>query len=464
MPRTLALVLAAAPASAQSLALTGATVYDGTGAAPLAGATVVVEDGRITCVGADCRVPAGADVLDAAGRFVTPGLVDAHVHYAQTGWLDGRPDSGIGPYDYDALQTALEADPDRWHRAYLCSGVTSVFDPGGLPWTTGIEAGTVGSPTRPYVQAAGPLITHFQPVFSVLTANGESTFLPMQTDAEADASVRQLAAMGARAVKVWYLDPPPGRRAELDARLVRIGAAARAAGLPLIVHATELENAKVALRAGAAMLVHSVEDAPVDDEFIRLAGAAGTVYAPTLRVGRNWRQAVASAALGVAVPIDDPNGCVDAETRRLIAGAPALAETLPAARRDAARVFASLIAAGAEEAQMAENLARVHAAGIPVVLATDAGNPLTLHGPSVYAELEAMEAAGIPPEDVLVMATRNGAAMMGRLADVGTVEPGKLADLVVLAEDPGASASAFRSLTHVVRAGALHAVADLAAE
>ena len=462
--RLLAAVLLASAAVAQPVALVGATVYDGTGGAPLADAVVVVDDGRIACVGTAADCPAdGAEAVDLAGRYLAPGLIDSHVHYGQTGWLDGRPDSRVGTdhFDYDALQASLEADPDRWHRAYLCSGVTSVFDPGGMPWTVGVGEGTEESTTRPYVMSAGPLLTHFQPVFSVLAANGESTFLPMQTDAEAVASVRQLAEMGADAVKVWYLNPPLGRRAELDARLMQIGQQARAHDLPLIVHATELENAKVALRAGAAMLVHSVEDAPVDDEFVRLALHAGTVYAPTLRVGRNWARAVASATFGVVPTLDDPNGCVDVETRRVIADAPALAAT---SGRDPMRTFAMLEATGRDEAVMAANLARVHAAGIPIAAATDAGNPLTLHGPSIYAELEAMQAAGMSPGEVLVAATRNGASMMGRLDETGTVERGKLADLVVLTEDPGASTSAFRSVTHVVRRGAVHRVADLAAE
>ena len=97
------------------------------------------------------------------------------------------------------------------------------------------------------------------------------------------------------------------------------------------------------------------------------------------------------------------------------------------------------------------------------ITTTDAGNPLTVHGPSIYAEMEAMEAAGIPPAEVLVLTTRGGAHALGR-DDLGTLAPGQLADLVVLEDDPGASASAFRSITHVMKGGALHEVGHLAAE
>ena len=89
-----ALVLAmAAPAAAQQ-ALLGATLFDGTGAVPVADAAVIVDEGTIACAGTrtECPVPDGAQVHDLSGRYITPGLVDAHVHFAQTGWLDGRPD------------------------------------------------------------------------------------------------------------------------------------------------------------------------------------------------------------------------------------------------------------------------------------------------------------------------------------------------------------------------------------
>jgi imidazolonepropionase-like amidohydrolase len=135
---------------------------------------------------------------------------------------------------------------------------------------------------------------------------------------------------------------------------------------------------------------------------------------------------------------------------------------IPVERRSPELAFRRLEAAGARGVTMAENLRRVHAAGGTVVVATDAGNPLTLHGPSIYNEMEAMQAAGLSASDILVMATRNGARVMGRERDFGTLEAGKIADLLVLAEDPRANVRAFRSLTHVMRAGRLHTQPSLA--
>jgi imidazolonepropionase-like amidohydrolase len=457
----------AATAWAEPLALVGATVHDGTSGPAVEDAVILVEDGRIACVGSRtaCAVPEGAELVDLAGRHVTPGLVDGHVHYAQTGWIDGRPDSGIATdhYDYEALQASLSEHPERWHRAWLCSGVTAVYDVGGLPWTLKVDENGADGPVRPHYRAAGPLITHYEPVFGVLSADGQDTFLPMDSDAAALESVAELAAMGAEAVKVWYLDPPPGEVEALDARLGMIGEAAREAGLPLIVHATELRNAKAALRAGAQMLVHSVVDQPVDAEFLDLMRAGNTFYAPTLIVSSHWRRAVASVRLGLEAPaLDDPNGCVDAETRRVIGEADTFADD-PSPEAVAA-AYSSLEAAALEEAVARRNLLRVFEAGLPIVTSTDAGNPLTVHGPSIYSEIEAMAAAGLEPAEILRMSTRNGAAAMGRLEEFGTLEAGKLADLIVLADDPSESASAYRSITHVMRAGELSPVSEYSAK
>jgi imidazolonepropionase-like amidohydrolase len=129
----------------------------------------------------------------------------------------------------------------------------------------------------------------------------------------------------------------------------------------------------------------------------------------------------------------------------------------------AERVAGLKAAVAARLAVSAANLKRVHAAGIPIAMGTDAGNPLTLHGPSVYAEMEAMQAAGMSPTEVLVAATRGGALALQRDREIGTVEKGKIADLLVVAADPTADIANLRQARFVVRAGVVRPLAELAA-
>lgn len=455
----------ATTAAAQTVALTGGTIIDGTGRPAIANGVVVIVKDRLQCVGTaqQCPVPAGATRVDVAGRFLTPGLVDAHVHFSQTGWVDGRPDGLSAPaiYPYPETARALRANPARWYRSYLCSGITAVYDVGGHPWTTALPAQAEADSLAPHVRAAGPLITHAGR--SALNVDEEIyTFLPMGTSAEVQAGVAKLKGMGSSAVKVWYLGPPAARREELDARMLEVGAAARAAGLDLIVHATGLREAKVALRAGTVLLVHSVEDQPVDREFLDLLARNRAIYAPTLVVGRNATRASVSVALGAPFPVDDPGGCVDSATVAKVANIEPLRPLMPERLRTVEASFRRLENVGARGVVMAENLRRVHAAGGVIVTATDAGNPLTLHGPSIFDEMESMQAAGLSAAEVVVMSTRNGARAMGREKDFGTLEAGKLADLLVLAENPLENVRAFRSRTHVMRGGRLYPARALA--
>ncbi len=110
----------------------------------------------------------------------------------------------------------------------------------------------------------------------------------------------------------------------------------------------------------------------------------------------------------------------------------------------------------------AANLMVLHSAGVPVVVGSDAGNPLTLHGPAIHLEMEAMVEAGMTPMEVLVSATRNGARAMGREQDFGTLEPGRIANLVVLDADPLASVSNTRRIALVARGGHVHTRTELA--
>jgi len=464
------LMAMANPAIAQTV-LTGGTLIDGTGGEAVSDAVIVVRDGRISCAGtrSDCAVPDGADVVDVSGHFITPGLIDAHVHFSQTGWLDGRPDglrdADTLPYA-DAIQ-ALWSDPGRWHRSYLCSGTTAVFDVGGAPWTvTGEQARGEGRSDRVHVRAAGPLITHangINPLFAYGPLADQPVFMAMESEEQIRADVARLREMGSAAVKVWYLAPPsPEDASRLDALMMVAGEAARDAGLPLIVHATELQQAKTALRAGAKMLVHSVVDAPVDQEFIDLLLANDAFYAPTIVVGRNWSLALLSAATGEPADYRDDNACVADATVALLEN-PGLATEAVLARSDGQITphAKRMEGEGVEAVYIAMNLRAVRDAGGRIVLATDAGNPLTLHGPSVLDELEAMQAAGMTPVEVIQAAMPQGAAAMGMADTIGTLQEGKVADLLVLAQDPREDVSAFRALTHVMREGELRTQQEL---
>jgi imidazolonepropionase-like amidohydrolase len=186
-----------------------------------------------------------------------------------------------------------------------------------------------------------------------------------------------------------------------------------------------------------------VDDHPVDDEFIALARQNGATYIPTLTVTEGYVMLYARHFDPAGVPME----CVDPDTRHKAA----LTDSLPS-RFTAERLATIRQRIAAQRETMNANLRRVRDAGIPIAMGTDAGNPLTLHGASVFHEMEAMAAAGMTPMEVLVASTRTAARAMGR-ADLGTLEPGKLADLVVLDADPLASVANLRRIRLVARGG-----------
>ncbi|MDX1630448.1 MAG: amidohydrolase family protein [Thermoanaerobaculia bacterium] len=438
------------------LVLEGATLVDGTGDDPVSDAVVVVRNGRIDCAGAraDCPVPEGVERMALAGHWITPGLVDGHVHLSQTGWADGRPDAldVRDRYPYPEVQASLRENPERFFRSYLCSGVTGILDVGGYPWTISRETGL----EAPHLAATGSLLSTID---FWLNLPARHQFLYLEDEEAAREGVAALKAAGADAVKVWYI-PPRDRTFQEAAEAVRaVGRIADEAGLPLFVHATGLREAKVAVEAGAELLVHSIWDREVDEELVESILRQGTAYCPTLEVGAGYLRLYEAAAKGWAPEVDDPHGCVDPETRARVAETAELGALLPADLDLEARQRRL-----ERESRVADaNLVRLAEAGVPIVAGTDAGNPLTFHGPAILSELEAMEAAGMSPSEVLVAATRNGARFLGRGEDLGSLEAGKIADLLVLAEDPTESTSAFRALRQVMRGGVLRSVEELAA-
>jgi imidazolonepropionase-like amidohydrolase len=442
-------------------ALTGATLIDGRGGAPIAGANVILRDGKIDCAGSaqQCPVPEGIDVTDVHGMWITPGLIDSHVHFSQTGWADGRPDAldVRGKHPYDETEADLKMHPDRFGRSYLCSGVTAVWDVGGYAWTLTLHDRFETNTQLPHVLAAGPLLSTLD---HWLNLPAERQFMVLKDADSAKTGVHYLASHGSKAVKVWFIVRPPDLTVEkLEPAVVAAGQEAHAAHLPLIVHATGLAEAKASLRAGANVLVHSVEDLPVDQEFLDLAKKNGTIVIPTLTVLDGYVRMFHGVVDRKPPAVDDPNHCIDAATLARVAETAAVDPALV----DAGRLTAREQRAARFTQVTRANLKTLVGAGIPIATGTDAGNPLTLHGPAIYAEMEAMQASGMTPMQVIVASTATAARAMGLDQQIGTIEKGKDADLVVVAGDPSADVANLRKVHYVARAGVVRPIADLSA-
>jgi imidazolonepropionase-like amidohydrolase len=438
----------ASPASTP-LSLQHATLIS-PGAKPIPNASVTVDQGRIICAGTAtaCPRPSGSRIVDLTGAYLGPGLIDAHVHYSQTGWVDGRPDAVDLrlQYPYDSVSRALEAHPERFHRADLCSGVTSVFDVGGYPWTYQLAERTHSAGDAPRVVAAGPLLATIKVDSQMM---GQFDF--MQDEPTVRAAVRAHRAAGAEAIKVWYIDVPDSLHAWARAMLFATADEARKAGLPLIVHATELPNAKEAVAAGAKVLVHDVETGTVDAEFLQAVKRTGTIVIPTLTVLEGYADVAMGRSPGLRYPLD----CVDPATRRK------LETVLPDSLTRAGRDFWNGPVARSLMTTSIDNLGRMYRAGVPIAMGTDAGNPGTAHGPSVYREMELMQQAGMSAAAVFASATIVAARAMGLEEEVGSVERGKRADLAVFDADPTRDITNARRVRFVVRNGIVYSREEL---
>src|SRR5438309_1608303 len=437
-------------AAENSIAIVGATVIHPERELPGAverDRTVIITGNRIVRIGprAGTRVPAGAQRIDAKGKWVVPGLVDAHVHFFQSGNLYTRPDvadfNAVVPYAEEVARN--KARLPATFKVWLASGVTSVVDIGGPFWNFEMRDAALKSPAAPRVAVAGPLLSMVDRVKLDL---GDPPIIKITSADEARALVRRELERRPDFIKVWFIHRQGDDLAAQEAIVKAAGDAAHAAGVRLAVHATELVVAKASLRAGADFLVHSVEDEAVDEEFLALAKKNRALYCPTLFVTLGYRYALSNTWRPTEAErrLADPQILAAMNDLRKIPKEP-LPERVAKAMNQPAPPEPSAIAL--------QNLRKVWDAGIPVVMGTDAGNIGTLHGPSVFREMEIMTRAGLAPLQVLRSATSNGAKAMGMEGEIGTLAPGKLADLVILDADPLADAMNLSKVHRVIKDG-----------
>jgi imidazolonepropionase-like amidohydrolase len=293
------------------------------------------------------------------------------------------------------------------------------------------------------VAVAGPLVSSVDRVKLDL---GDPPIVKTSTPEEAVALVRKELARKPDYIKVWFIFTGPEDMAKQEVVVKAAGDAAHAAGVPLAVHATELATAKAALRAGADYLVHSVDDAAIDDEFMALAKRNHIIYCPTLFVTDGYRYALSGTwkATPAEQRLGDPQILATMDDLRKMP-----AEAIPERLR---KLMANPPPTGPSPIALA-NLRKVWDAGIPVAMGTDAGNIGTLHGPSVFREMEYMTHAGLTPLQVLRSATTQGAKAMRMEREIGAIEAGRYADLVILDADPLASVDNLSHASLVMKGG-----------
>jgi imidazolonepropionase-like amidohydrolase len=425
------------------LVIQGATLITGTGSPAVRNGAIVIDGGRILDIGPrnEVRVPRNAQTIDARGKWVIPGLIDAHVHFSQSGGIYTRPDV-IDLRKWRSYEKEMEWIKQRLpytFERYLVSGVTGVVDCGGPMWN--FEMRDIASHTKkaPRVVVAGPLIATYLPP---TTSTNDPDIVKPDSPAQARELVRRQMDRKPDLIKIWWIRRPGDN---LDQQVQIMSAAieeSKSRGVRVAIHATELDTAKAAVRAGADILVHSVSDRLVDTDFINLVKNRDIPYITTLGVEDGYRMVLNRevALTDIEQKLGDPE---------VIATWSELGKIPP----NEIPGGVPHIPAPPKRPVAYDNLMLLESAGVRVVAGTDAGNIGTLHGPALHHELELMAAAGLRPMDIIVSATKNASAVMGLQNDLGTLQKGKFADLVILDADPLVDIKNTRKIFKVMKAG-----------
>lgn len=435
------------PSTAQQviadLAITNVTVIDGTGRRPIENATVLVKDGKIDCVG-DCTVEANMEIIDGSEKYIIPGLIDTHVHYGTSGWFDGFPVATFPDvsdlYPYEEVLEDLKNNPQRFHKSYLCSGVTAVYDPGDYPWTFDVREKAENSTSSPHYYTTGPLLSFNEKILN--HPAGDEFIFSISDESAMKKGMDLLVKNNADGVNIHNLHEAKNLQI-LEERLKYILPRALKSGMQPMVFTRGVPSAKVAMREGAKVLIYSIENEVVDDEFLEMAKENDIIYVPTLSVAH----AIEYIKNGTFPENEIALQCIDDITREKIFKTK---DVLRAPQKTEGE--SNITPKGDAFKVRLENLKKINEAGIRIAMGSSAGFPFLVHGPASHYEMINMVKAGLTPMEVLVASTQNGSAVIGR-SDIGTIEEGKTADMVLLNESPLEDISHIKEINTVIFGG-----------
>lgn len=420
--------------AAPVVALTHVRLIDGNGGPPLDDALVVVEGDRIVTVGAgDTAIPEGANVLDARGRTIIPGLISDHSHVGQVGGIT----NGAENYTRARIEAEL-----RQYRNYGVTTVTALGNNGPLFETIRAEAHagrTDGADLFGVDRGIG--VPDGAPPQAMIKVGPDQLFRPHNA-AEARAAIAAMAARETDLVKIWLDDFGGGVPAKMSPEVyTAVIDEAHRRGIRVASHVHDLADAKAIVAAGADILAHGVRDLPVDAEFIAALKTHGVWYVPTLSLD-DATFAWAEQAPWTRTPF--ARAALSPELTRQVDDEAWRTKVLADPKTRAAR--ASL-------AMNLRNLKTLHSAGVKIGFGTDSGaTPLRVAGIAEHRELALMVEAGLTPREAITIATANAAAALN-LKDRGRVAAGLRADFVVLDADPSEAIGNSQSIREVWIAG-----------
>lgn len=418
-------------AAGGNLLIEDVVLIDGTGRQPVSHVSILVRDDSIAEIkkgNFDQSVRKTAQVINGAQKYLIPGLMDVHVHLA-----------GSMTVTEQGLRE-IEIDRQKGIRAlhgYLYGGVTTIYDCGNLPdYIFALrDEERSGAITSPRIFAAGGIVTYPGSHGSgpgATTVDDWPEAIPVLDEhikRRPDILKLTLEERG------WGMRPMISK---LPLPLMeKIIEYYNDHGIRTTAHTAGELRARQAIFAGIDTLAHPVIVGPVSDSFAKLMGAKKVPMATTLTIGENYSRLVEHPEY-----LDQPMYQAifsEAEIREL------KEKTRQQYQERQWTWWMKLMTPVAQE-----NLRKIHEAGGVLALGTDQTN-----GAAVHREMELLVAAGIAPSDVIRIATFNAARFLGKEDQLGTIEEGKLADMVLLNTDPSEDINNAKDIHMVIKNGSV---------
>lgn len=445
----LALICTAAIAQTKTVCITNATIVNTADGKLQPGMNIFIEGTTIKQVvryNAKMKIPDSVQQIDGSGKFIMPGMVDGHIHFFQSGGLYTRPDAiNLGRfYAYEKDQQFIKKNTADLMRRYLACGVTSVIDVGGPFSNYEVKKQLSTNKNAPNAYVTGPLISTYQPPN---LDKKDPPIIKVNNEEEARELVRKQLPYKPDFIKIWYI-VLPGQPANKTLPIIKATIEeSHKNNIKVAVHATEYETAKLAVENGCDILVHSVDDRPVDAAFLQLLKSKNIIYIPTAIVAAKYNEVFSQQHRITTHDLTYANPFVLGTLFDL--------QHLPAKEvgLDYKKMRSRMAIPSKEDSTILQNLKLVSDAGITIVTGTDAGNIGTQHASSYYTELLAMKQAGMSNAQILKAATINAARGFGKEGEIGSIEKGKLANLLILQQNPLDSLDAVNNASYIINRG-----------